>query len=175
MECYYHNVAKFSQEDAQQFLFWSKDKKFWIEYSGVVRLGIDASQLSFKLEGDTVTIGLPPAKVLDCDVDSDSLTKDSFIVDKNSAKIEAEDETQAFSLAQTQLEENAASDTALLAEAQQRTQTLLEDYVNNIGRVTGKGYTVKWEYLDDQQTSQTEIPEAETETTAGDNNKSGDE
>ena len=38
MECYYHNVAKFDQKNAEQFLFWSKDKRFWIEYSGTVRI-----------------------------------------------------------------------------------------------------------------------------------------
>ena len=30
MECYYHNVAKFDQKNAEQFLFWSKDKRFLI-------------------------------------------------------------------------------------------------------------------------------------------------
>lgn len=38
MECYYHNVAKYFEEDAEGFLFWEKDKKFWIEYSGIVPL-----------------------------------------------------------------------------------------------------------------------------------------
>ena len=28
MDCYYHNVAKFEEEDAEGFLFWKKDKKF---------------------------------------------------------------------------------------------------------------------------------------------------
>lgn len=36
MECYYHNVAKYTEEDAEGILFWKKDKKFWIEYSGIV-------------------------------------------------------------------------------------------------------------------------------------------
>ena len=43
MDCYYHNVAKFTEEDAQGILWWKKDKHFWIEYSGIVKLGIDVS------------------------------------------------------------------------------------------------------------------------------------
>ena len=38
MDCYYHNVAKYFEEDAQKgFLgIGKKDKHFWIEYSGIV-------------------------------------------------------------------------------------------------------------------------------------------
>ena len=89
MECYYHNVAKYMEEDAAGIWLWKKDKHFWIEYSGVVELGVDASLVSMELQGDTVTITLPEARVLSCTVDSSSLTEDSFIVDKSSAKITA--------------------------------------------------------------------------------------
>lgn len=43
MDCYYHNVAKYFEKDAQKgFLgIGKKDKRFWIEYSGVVQMGID--------------------------------------------------------------------------------------------------------------------------------------
>lgn len=166
MECYYHNVAKYSEEDAQKFLWWSKDKKFWIEYSGVVSLGVDVSQVDFELNGDEVIITLPPAKVLDCDVDSDSLTEDSYIVDAKSAKIDAADETTAFSEAQEKLEKSAAADTTLLAEAQQRTKTLLEDYVNNIGKAAGRTYTIKWNYLEGAYEEQEETLEIDEATTS---------
>ena len=40
MDCYYHNVAKYFEKDAQKgFLgIGKKDKRFWIEYSGVVQI-----------------------------------------------------------------------------------------------------------------------------------------
>lgn len=41
MKCYYHNVAKYFEEDASGALWWKKDRKFWVEYSGVVTIGID--------------------------------------------------------------------------------------------------------------------------------------
>lgn len=149
MDCYYHNVAKFEEEDAEGILWWQKDKHFWIEYSGVVTLGIDASQVSVEVNDREVIITIPQATVLTCTVDSASLTEDSFIVEKGSAKVDAADEVAAFGAAQRQLEENASSDTALLASAQQRVQTLLEDYVTNIGKAVGKEYTIKWVYLTD--------------------------
>lgn len=148
MDCYYHNVAKFKEEDAAGILFWQKDKHFWIEYSGVVSLGIDASQVALEVDDTLVTITIPEAKVLRCQVDSNELSEDSYIVAKDSARISAEDEVAAFAQAQADLEETAASDTALLSSAQQRAQDLLEEYVQNIGEAVGKGYTIQWVYLD---------------------------
>lgn len=147
MDCYYHNVAKFKEEDAEGVLWWQKDKQFWIEYSGTVTLGIDASLLAVEVKDTEVTITIPEATVLRCTVDSTSLSEDSFIVTKDSARIAAEDEVAAFAAAQTYLEESASRDTALLASAQQRAQGLLEDYITNIGKAVGKEYSVKWEYL----------------------------
>lgn len=111
MDCYYHNVAKFREENAEGVLFWQKDKHFWIEYSGVVSLGIDVSQVTVEVDDTLVTITIPEAEVLRCQVDSDKLSEDSYIVAKNSAKISAEDEVAAFAQAQADLEATAAADT----------------------------------------------------------------
>lgn len=149
MDCYYHNVAKYELKDAEGFLWWTKDKNFWIEYSGVVTLGVDVSRVTVEVDGTKVTISIPAAEVLSCTVDSSSLTEDSFIVAQDSAAIEAEDEVYAFADAQAKLEETASKDTALLASAQQQAQQLLEDYITNIGKATGKSYLIEWIYLDE--------------------------
>ena len=149
MQCYYHNVAKYFEKDASGALWWKKDRKFWVEYSGVVTIGIDTSLVTMEIDGDTVTITIPPAKVLGCKVDEKTLTKDSFIVDQNSAAVEAEHQTEAFKEAQAKMREAAENDTALLASAQQRAQKLLEDYVLNIGSSVGKAYKIKWVYIND--------------------------
>ena len=141
MDCYYHNVAKYELKDAEGFL--------WIEYSGVVTLGVDVSRVTVEVDGTKVTISIPAAEVLSCTVDSSSLTEDSYIVAKDSAAIEAEDEIEAFSVAQADLEATASQDTALLASAQQQAQQLLEDYITNIGKATGKSYSIEWIYLDE--------------------------
>ena len=149
MDCYYHNVAKYEMKDAEGFLWWTKDKNFWIEYSGVVTIGIDVSRVTVEVDGTKVTISIPAAEVLRYTVDSSSLTEDSYIVAKDSAAIEAEDEIAAFSVAQADLEATASKDTALLASAQQQAQQLLEDYITNIGKATGKSYSIEWIYLDE--------------------------
>lgn len=141
MECYYRNVAKYYEEDATKTLWWGKDRKFWV--------GIDASLVDIEVEGENVTITLPSAKVLGCKVDPDSLSEESFIVAKDSAKVEAEHQTQVFKEAQAQIEEAASNDAALLGNAQQRVQELLENYVTTIGEFTGKTYTIHWKFIDD--------------------------
>ena len=153
MDCYYHNVAKFKEEDAQGILWWKKDKEFWIEYSGVVTIGIDVSLVNIEVDGDEVAITLPPAKVLECRVDESTLTEDAFIVADDSADIDAEDQTEAFKEAQDNMKKTASEDTALLSNAQQRAQKLLEDYVNNIGNSVGKQYKIKWIYVDEEGNS----------------------
>ena len=92
-------------------------------------------------------------------VDNATLTEDSFIVAKNSAKVEAEHQTAAFKEAQSKMQEAASNDTALLSNAQQRAQKLLEDYVNNIGNCIGKKYKINWTFEDNVQTETQEKSE----------------
>ena len=162
MKCYYHNVAKYKEENATGMLWWEKDRHFWMEYAGVVTIGIDATQLSIEVKDENVTITIPPAKVLGCKVDETTLTEDSFIVAKNSAKVEAEHQTEAFKSAKDKLESEAKSNFTLLAAAQQRVQKLLEDYVTNIGNSVGKTYKIKWIYLEGAE----ELNKTDTEPSA---------
>ena len=147
MECYYHNVAKYKKENATGMLWWEKDRHFWMEYAGIVTIGVDTSLMNIEVEDENVTITIPPAKVLGCKVDETTLTEDSFIVAQNSAKVEAEHQTEAFKSAKDKLESEAKSNFTLLAAAQQRVQKL-EDYVTNIGNSVGKTYKIKWIYLE---------------------------
>lgn len=159
MECYYHNVAKFHEDDASGVLWWKKDKDFWIEYSGIVKVGVDVSLVTMDIDDTVVTITIPEAEVLSCKVDSSSLTEESYIISGESASIDAKDEILAFDEAQRQLKEAASGNKALLVEAQQRAQSLLEDYVTNIGNAIGKTYTVKWKYLSNPSTGATKSTE----------------
>lgn len=156
MECYYHNVAKFKEEDAAGALWWKKDKHFWVEYSGIVKLGVDASLISLEVSDTKITITLPAAKVLGCKVDSSSLNENSYIVDQDSAAISAEDEVEAFAQAQSQLEEQASNDRALLSEAQRRVQILL--YIINIGDAVGKKYSIQWICLGEEREQTEQLP-----------------
>ncbi len=156
MKCYYHNVAKYTKEDASGFWFWRKDRKFWVEYAGIVTIGIDTSKINMEVQDENVTITIPQAQVLSCKVDDATLTDDSFIIAKGSAKVEAKHQTEAFKDAQAKMQESASGDTILLANAQQRAQKLIEDYVNNIGDCVGKKYKINWMYLEDNEQIQVE-------------------
>ena len=162
MECYYHNVAKYKEENATGMLWWEKDRHFWMEYAGIVTIGVDTSLMNIEVEDENVTITIPPAKVLGCKVDETTLTEDSFIVAQNSAKVEAEHQTEAFKSAKDKLESEAKSNFTLLAAAQQRVQKLLEDYVTNIGNSVGKTYKIKWIYLEGAE----ELNKADVEPSA---------
>ena len=151
-ECYYHNVAKFFEEDAGGILWWQKDKRFWIEYGATVTLGIDVSLVTMDMNGNKITITLPEAKVLDCIVNDDELYEESYVVDKNSVKVKAEDEIEAFDAAQKKLAESVSTDTTLLHEAQERAKALLINYIKNIGEATGKDYSIRWVYVDSDGT-----------------------
>ena len=160
LECYYHNVAKFYEEGKN---WWDKDKHFWIEYDGVVRIGVDTSLISITIdENDNVTITIPQAKVLDCTVNSETLTKDSYIVDSKSAKITAEDETAAMQQAKEKMLETAKADNTLLLNAQDRAKELLENYVDNIGTCVGKQYNIIWK---DATETKNEVSEEISENT----------
>lgn len=168
MECYYHNVAKYFEKDAEKgFLgIGKKDKRFWIEYSGVVKFGVDMEKVSIDVREDVITITLPKASVLNCKLDTSSLSKDSFVVDKKSAAVTADDQVRAFNEAQMKLEEVAKNDKVLLDSAQKRVMTLLENYINNISAAIGKQYEIKWMILDenDAPVDSTEPVNTETET-----------
>ena len=73
---------------------------------------------------------------------------------QGSASVKAEHQTEAFREAQEQMWQAASNDTTLLANAQQRAQQLLEDYVNNIGDGVGKKYRIHWVYLENAESAE---------------------
>ena len=153
LECDYHNLAKFEQKDASKFLWMTKDKRFWVEYSATAVLGIDVKQVSMELQGNVVKVTLPKAKVLDCSVNGDSLSPDSYIVDKDSAPVTAEDEVHAFQEAQDSLRQTVEADGDMLDLAQTRVEELLKNYVNSLAKATGTEYRVEFQYLEADETA----------------------
>ena len=151
LECDYHNLAKFEQKDASKFLWMPKDKRFWVEYSATAVLGIDVKQVSMDLEGNVVKVTLPKAEVLDCNVNGDSLSPDSYIVDKDSAPVTAEDEVRAFQEAQDSLRQTVEADSDMLDLAQTRVEKLLKNYVTSLAKATGTEYRVEFHYLGEDE------------------------
>lgn len=154
LECEYHNLAKYQDgQKVERFLWMTKGKRFWVEYSATAVLGIDADQVSMELQGDVVSITLPRARVLNCKVNGDSLSKDSYIVDKESAPVTAEDEVRAFKDAQDSLQQTVEADGDMLNLAQTRVEDLLRNYVNSLAKATGTEYQVEFHYIEEDETA----------------------
>lgn len=154
LECEYHNLAKYQDgQKVERFLWMTKGKRFWVEYSATAVLGIDADQVSMELQGDVVSIMLPRARVLNCKVNGDSLSKDSYIVDKESAPVTAEDEVRAFKDAQDSLQQTVEADGDMLDLAQTRVEDLLRNYVNSLAKATGTEYQVEFHYMEEDETA----------------------
>lgn len=154
LECDYHNLAKYQDgQKVERFLWMTKGKRFWVEYSATAVLGIDADQVSMELQGDVVSITLPRARVLNCKVNGDSLSPDSYIVDKDSAPVTAEDEVRAFKDAQDSLQQTVEADGDMLNLAQTRVEDLLRNYVNSLAKATGTEYQVEFHYIEEDETA----------------------
>ena len=147
LKCYYHNVAKAETEASGIFAKWLKTgyKKIWTEYSGIIEYGIDISQVTVS-EPDkdgVVTVTIPDAQVLNVDVDEDSLgtplTDTGFLT-----SITTEEKTTTLAGAQEAMEQQAKENTEMLAQAEARAKTLIEEYIKNVGEGIGEEYTVEW-------------------------------
>lgn len=153
LECYYHNVAKSTKTKGTGLAHvGEKERKFWIEYTGVARIGIDMSDVSMKVDGTRVEITIPSAKILEkevktIDADDYIATSDSWF---NKNPITAEEQTQAVNDAQDEMVAAVEKNKALLASAQERAKTLIENYVTQLGEASGVEYQVTWKYSENE-------------------------
>ena len=148
LKCYYHDVAEYEKQAEGLFKyrpFKYGYKKVWIEYDGTVDVGIDVSevQISEPDRKGIVKIYVPDAKILSVSADKDTMSEP--LADKGIfTTITAEDKNKAFADAQATMKKNAEADAGILTQAENNAKELLEQYVINIGRQTGKTYKVEW-------------------------------
>ena len=142
MKCYYHNVAK---ADKKAKHFWQKDRKYWIEYGGWVKVGIDVSQIHFDVDGNNISISIPDAEVLNSGLD-DSFEKKYISSDEGlfSNHVSAKEESEAIGKAQKDMKKETEKNTSLMNSAQERAKKLIEEYVNGIGEMTNQDYRIIW-------------------------------
>ena len=120
LKCYYHNTAKLSHEGS--WFFNNGYKRMWMEYSGIV----------------------PPAHVLDNpDVNEKSFSK-PLVSTGFATSITAEEKTEMFDKAQQSMLKQAKTDSALLAQAEARARTILEQYVRNVLGDDAKNWTIEF-------------------------------
>lgn len=150
LECRYHNVAKGKKDvsDGLTHLF-EKEREFWIEYTGVVKVGIDLSKVKIETNNDKVTVYLPNAKVLESIIDPQTLNENSYIASAdgwNKNKITADDQTAAIKKAQENMEKEANNNGKLLLQARDNAEKLLKNYIDKLGEFSGVEYKITWKY-----------------------------
>jgi type IV secretory pathway VirJ component len=150
LECYYHNVAKSTKTKGTGITaLGEKDRTFWIEYTGVAKIGIDMSKAKMDMDDENhITIHLPEAEVMNVEVVGDTLNYISSADGWNKNEITAEDETNAINEAQKEMEETVKENSSLLMSAQDRAKKLIENYITKLGESTGITYEITWVYDD---------------------------
>lgn len=152
LECYYHNVAKSVKTKGEGIEHWlEKDREFWIEYTGVAKIGVDVNKITMKLDGDTITIEMPQAELISINVDDTTLNENAYVFSAdgwNSNEITAEDQTKAIENAQNEMAENVKNNEELLRSARERAQQLIENYIRQMGEIANVDYKIKWVHTD---------------------------
>lgn len=148
LRCYYHDVAEYEKQPDGLFkygLFQYGYKKFWLEYDGIVEIGIDVGQVRVEQpdENGVVRIYVPDAQILNIGADETSMS-DPIAETGVLTSITAEEKAQAFSEAQSTMRTNAESDSSILNQAKNNAKELLKRYVLNVGEQIGQTYTVEW-------------------------------
>lgn len=145
LKCYYHNTSELRQESTGIGKYLGKIgyKKAWIEYDGIVKLGIDASLVRIEPDGNTVKVYVPAATILSTDVDVESITE-SVSETGWFTKITTEERADTQKAAQDDMRTKAEGNTALLLQASQRAKTTIRDYITNVGNLIGVEYQIEW-------------------------------
>lgn len=144
LECYYHNVAK-SKKVSDSWL--KKDREFWIEYTGIAKIGIDISKVNMKVDETNITVTLPNAELLDINIQEESLTEDSYIKSADGLiknKITATDQTATINSAQAEMVESVKNNKSLLLNAQNKAKGLIENYIKKVGELSNTEYHIDW-------------------------------
>ena len=158
LKSFYHNVAIYEvqPETSNNFLddvillplknlVNAGYKKLWVEYSGIVEIGIDASQIQIANadQNGIVNAFIPDAKVLNVYADEKTVSKPVTETGMFTT-INGEDLSKAFALAQSAMRQEVENDQTLLLKAKNNAKLLMEQYIINTGKKIGVEYTVNW-------------------------------
>lgn len=141
VEYHYTNMGKF--ENQADFYGWKVPltrKSFIVSYDGVIRAGIDASDIQAEVRGKTIQVTLPEAKILSHEINDDSIqifdeTRNIF------NPLQISDYT-GFTADQKAKIEQRALDNGLLTEARTRAADAVRDLLSRMPGIAGT-YTVE--------------------------------
>lgn len=149
LKCSYQNIAKSIKKPGTGLThIFEKERAFWIEYQGTVEISFDIGRIKMETNGTEIKITLPEPK-LATNVIPESLVEDSFIIapdqffQKNS--ITVQDQKEAVLQAQDEMIEQIREHTTLIRSAEKQAQELIENYIQQIGKLTGVEYRITWD------------------------------
>lgn len=125
-------------------------RKLWIEYDGIVRVGMKADQIKISEpdSNNVVTVTIPDAVILDKDLDESTVREiDSQTVLLGFiqwSEVNTEDRRKALSKAQDEMADSASQNGTILAEAKNRAKMIIETNIVAAGEAAGKHYKVKF-------------------------------
>ena len=128
VEYHYTNMGRF--ENQKDFYGWKvpfTTKSFIVAYDGVIKAGVDLSEMKIEVSGKTITVTMPEAKVLSHEMDEESLE----VYDETHNifnPIEIEDYTQ-FTADQKESIDARALDNGLLTSAAQRAENTVRGLI----------------------------------------------
>lgn len=148
LECYYHNVAEYEKQPDGLFQYgWGQVgyKKFWIEYTGTVKIGIDINKVKIGEpdENGIVRVYVPEVEKFEANQDTDSIQEP--IYEKGVfTSITTEEKTAALAKAQEDMVNTAKADQEMIGRARENAKTIIKQYIVNAGTALGKEYRVHW-------------------------------
>lgn len=149
LECFYHNVTEWKKDGN---FFGYGGKKLWIEYDGIVRVGIKAGgqiKISEPDKDGVITVTMPVATILGKDLDEKSI----YEIDSEMPMwgfiplyegVNTEERKIAISQAQRDMEASASQNGMILDEALNRAKKIIEKNIVSIGESAGRHYSVKF-------------------------------
>lgn len=148
LECEFTNIAKSVKEPGTGLNHWGEqERKFWIEYRVKVRISYDISRIEMNQNSDEIAIYLPEPTVTSSII-ADSWNEDSYIIEKDQViqknPITADDQTKAVNDSCETIEDEVRNNSSLIASADQQARTLIENYINQIGKLNNIEYKITW-------------------------------
>ena len=143
----YHNVGTAVVPVGEGIEHWGeKERKYWAEYNGSAKLGIDASKINAKIDGENITITLPPVEILG-EVSWDSKNVKEYVsldsVNSNPLSSSLKDET--INKAQAKMKDAILRNNELCVRAEDNAKKIIESYIDKMSELNGVEYHIIWE------------------------------
>lgn len=157
LEVYFHSVAKAVKPASSGLTgVGQEDRRFWFEYSGSAKIGIDMSRVVITITDDSVNILIPHASIIGgLNIDSSSYDYNSVIMEPDSSSfytannIIASDVTAAVGRANEAITEEISSDNVLMMRAETRAVELIRKYIEQISEYSNVNYEFTWGYIEE--------------------------